>query len=83
MTARHDNVGQHIAEEIVKQENKASTYRKRPESVTVIGNKEIWWNMPIETANKVEYNRPDVVIWNRETKVCHLVEISVPLDINI
>ena len=82
-TARHDNVGQHVVEEIVKQENKESTYRKRPESVTVIGNKEIWWNMPIKTANKVEYNRSNVVIWNRETKVCHLVEISVPLDINI
>ena len=82
-TVRHDNVGQHIVEEIVKQKNKESTYRKRPESVTVIGNKEIWWNMPIKTTNKVEYNRPDVVIWNRETKVCHLVEISVPLDINI
>ena len=47
----------------------------------ITGNKEIWWNLPIKTANKVEYNRPDVVIWNRET--CHLVEISVSLDINI
>ena len=80
---RHDNVEQHIVEEIVKQENKESTCRKRPESVTVTGNKEIWWNLPIKTTTKVEYNRPDVVIWNRETKVCHLVEISVPLDINI
>ena len=82
-TARHDNVGQHIVEEIVKQENKESTYQKRPESVPVIGNKEIWWNMPIKTTNKVGYNRPDVVIWNRQTKICHLMEISVPLDINI
>ena len=49
----------------------------------ITGTKEIWWNLPIKTANKVEYNRPDVVIWNRETKVYHLVEISVPLDINI
>ena len=49
----------------------------------ITGNKEIWWNLPIKTANKVEYNRPDVVIWNRETKVCHLVEISVPQDIDI
>ena len=81
MTARHENVGRHIVEEIVKQE-KQLTYRKRPESVTVIKNKEIWWNMSIKTANKVEYNRPDAVIWNKETKVCHLVEISVPLDIN-
>ena len=39
--------------------------------------------MSIKIANKVEYNRPDIVIRNRETKVCHLVEISVPLDINI
>ena len=29
-TARHDNVGQHIVEEIVEQENKESRYRKRP-----------------------------------------------------
>ena len=41
-TARHDNIRQHIVEEIVKQENKGSTYRKCPESVTVTGNKEIW-----------------------------------------
>ena len=49
----------------------------------ITGNKEIRWNLPIKTANKVEYNRPDVVIWSRETKVCHLLERSVPLDINI
>ena len=39
--------------------------------------------MPISTSPKVEKNKPDIVIWNTETKVCQIVEVTVPLDTNL
>ena len=32
---------------------------------------------------KCRHNRPDIMIWGREKKVCAVVEISCPADINI
>ena len=40
------------------------------------------WNVSIKTATKVSHNKPDLTIWNCETKVCKTVEFSCPLDIN-
>ena len=40
------------------------------------------WNVSIKTATKVPHNKPDLTIWNCETKVCKIVEFSCPLDIN-
>ena len=39
--------------------------------------------MPVKTATKVPYKKPDLIIWNRETKICIIIELSCPLDINI
>ena len=82
ISARHDNVGQIIVEEVLKQENKDHQQRRRPESVIETPTKEIWWNIPVTTTNKVEYNRPDVLVWEKQNKICHVVEISIPLDFN-
>ena len=29
------------------------------------------------------HNRPDIVIWNCDTKVCKIIDIFVPLDTNV
>ena len=47
------------------------------ESVITTVNKEIWWNMKIKTTNKVKYNRPDIMIWDKEAKTCDVVEVNV------
>ena len=31
----------------------------------------------------VTHNKPDLIVWNRETKICSIIEFSCPLDINI
>ena len=36
-------------------------------------------NLPM----KVEHNRPDVTIWDYDSKVCTLVEVCAPLDMNV
>ena len=33
--------------------------------------------------NKVNHNRPDLVIWNNKTKECKIIDFSVLLDQNI
>jgi len=33
--------------------------------------------------HQLPHNKPDLLIWNRETKTCTVVEISCPADVNI
>ena len=33
--------------------------------------------------NKVKHNRPDLVIWDRQTKECKIIDFSTPLDQNV
>ena len=37
----------------------------------------------MKTINKVKKNKPDIVIWNQQDKTCKIVEVSVPLDMNL
>ena len=39
--------------------------------------------MKIKTTNKVKYNRPDIMSWDKEAKTCDVVEITVPLEVNV
>ena len=32
---------------------------------------------------KVPHNKPGLIIWNRETKICCIIEFRCPQDINI
>ena len=54
------------------------TVRKRED-----GKVEIWWDRPIETTIKLDHNRPDVVVINREDNEWTIVEFSVPWDKNV
>ena len=41
-----------------------------------------WWNVSVKTATKVPHNKPDLMIWDQEAKICSIIEFSCPLDIN-
>ena len=43
---------------------------------------EIWWNEHIRTFTKTEKNRPDIIIWHSDKRLCQIVGIPVPLDTN-
>ena len=53
------------------------------EFIDTHGHHEFWWNIPIKTCTKLKHNRPDIVMWDHNSKVCTLVEIACPLDVNI
>ena len=51
--------------------------------VTETGTKELWWDKTVILPNKVNHNRPGLVIWKIRTKECKIIDFSVPLDQNM
>ena len=47
------------------------------------GEFEIWWDRPIETTVKLDHNRPDIIVINRQDNEWIIVEFSVPWDKNV
>ena len=55
----------------------------KPPPVTKKEEMEIWWDEPVQTIGTVEKNKPDMILWYTEKKLCQTVEITVPLDTNL
>ena len=79
--ARHDPVAKIIYNETIKEEHPQRI--DCPPPVINTPSKEIWWNKIITTINKIEHNRPDIVIWDKKQATCTVVEVGVPLDFNV
>ena len=80
-TARHNPVAKVILNEVIKEDQQPRIDHPLP--VINTPTKEIWWDKPLQTPNKIEHNRPDIVIWDRNRTTCTVVEVGVPLDFNI
>ena len=86
---RHDAVARHIWNALRRQLCKKRSFDKQDrfpmdnEFIDVSEGHEFWWNIPVKTCKRVKHNRPDIVVWNHNTKECLIIEISCPLDINI
>ena len=55
----------------------------KPPPVTNKDQMEIWWDEHIRTITKIEKNRPDIIIWHSDKRLCQIVEITVSLDTNL
>ena len=81
LTYRHNRMGKVIYDEILKAEGEKKTPWNVPE-VARIGDKELWWDKKFVLPNKVKH-KPDLVIWNRQTKECKIIDFSTILDQNV
>ena len=45
--------------------------------------REVWWDTKIATLSPCAHNKPDIVLWNKDEKRCHVIDICVGLDVNI
>ena len=77
LESRHNQITKIIYQEVLGKD------KHKPPPITKAGNIEIWWDEKILTHPMVEKNRPDLVIWNTQKKLCEIVEITVPLDTNL
>ena len=81
---RHDEVAKTVLNSHLKNfSDKQITLSSDPEFIYKEHAREYWWNISIKTATKIPHNKPDLVIWNKETKLCSIIEFSCPLDTNI
>ena len=67
LTTRHDNIARELVQEIANVE-KPKKQRGPFPAVSHTSTQEIWWNHPVTMVNKVKYNRPDIIIWDKEEK---------------
>ena len=79
---RHDEVATTLYNNIIQTHFPEQPYT-RPQSVWKRGHLELWWDTHISTAPRVKHNKPDIVVWNDTTKKCTIIDICVPLDINV
>ena len=79
---RHDEVGKEVYNAVIKHHFPASKYMF-PQPTWVNRHIEIWWDIYVETVPKTKHNKPDMVIWNKETKRCSIVDFCIPLDENV
>ena len=51
-----------------------------PEKVEETDHVKILWDFNIQTDHVIEHRRPDVVVFDKHEKMCHLIDIAVPGD---
>ena len=82
---RHDVIAKIVYNALIHKKN--PSYRKRdlesPEYIHKEGNLEYWWNINIKTATKIPPNKPDLILWDRDEKICQIIVFSCPADINV
>ena len=44
---------------------------------------EVWWDTKIKTLQKIQHNRPDIVVWKNKEKLCFIIDVSIGLDVNV
>ena len=82
---RHDVIAKIVYNAFIHKKN--PSYRIRdldsPEYIHKEGNLEYWWNISIKTATKIPHNKPGLILWDRDEKICQIIEFSCPADINV
>ena len=79
---RHDEVGKELYNAVIKHHFPTLPY-VFPRPIWVHKHIEIWWDMHVTTVPQVKNNKPDIVIWNKTEKKCHIVDVCIPLDENV
>ena len=85
---RHDRKGLKVYWELCRRHKikcSGKWYEESPDDVRTseCGNFEIWWDRPVETPKKLDHNRPDVILIDKNRKHWTIIDFSVPNDRNI
>ena len=83
---RHDKVAQVIHWRLChrfKINTEDKWYNHIPEPVLESRKHKILWDFKTQTDNPIEANKPDIVVFNKESKDCHIIDIACPFDTRI
>ena len=85
-TRRHDNIGRYIHWNILRDlgvKVTESWLAHSPMQATTKGETTIMWDLTIENCEGIAANRPDIVIWDRAKRTAQLIDVAVPMDMNV
>ena len=78
---RHNKVANIVYQSIIQ---KSTNGNRHPvQDIYVDDNIEVWWDKKISTLTPCTHNKPDIVLWKKNEKKCHVIDICVGLDVNI
>lgn len=85
--ARHNQVAKIIHQQLaIKQkltQNAVPYYKYTPNPVLENESSVLYWDRPIRTDKNVDFNRPDIVLIDKEQKTGYIIDIAVPLTTNL
>ena len=81
---RYDVIAKMVYNALIKENPSYQKYDwESPEYIHKEDNLEYWWNIGIKTATKIPHNKPDLLLWDCNEKICQVIEFSCPADINV
>ena len=85
---RHDRMGLRVYWDLCRRygvKHSLRWYEETPEDVCVssCGKFEIWWDKAVNASKKLDHNRPDIILIDRENKHWTIIDFSVPNDKNV
>src|SRR6266576_3517472 len=85
---RHDNIVKYVHWNLAKENNFETPkqwWKWELKEKQILENEEvkILWEVPVRTDKKINANRPDIILINKQEKTVKLVDITVPQDYNI
>ena len=85
LPVRHDVIAKTVYNALIKKQNINHNRGNfdTPEYIHKEGNTEYWWNVSVETATRLQHNKPDIVVWDHDRKTCKVIEVSCPADCNV
>ena len=82
---RHNKAAAYIHWAICREHNIQVTdkyYEHQPKTVTENHNITVLWDMPVQTDRQINANRPDIIVKDKQSKTCLLIDMAVPNDTN-
>ena len=83
---RHDKVATAVHWGLAKKhglEHSEQWYQQRAEKVSENDKVKLFWDFNVFTDRVIEARRPDIMVLNKETKECLIVDIAVPGDTKV
>lgn len=82
LPVRHNEVAKVVYYGLLN-EFEGTEVQKTPETITKTTKIEVWWDKKIGVQPPIEHNRPDIVLWDLEQQRCLIIDICVPMDVNV
>ena len=83
---RHDKVAQVLHWNLCKHHelnHYAKWYEHNPDIVQENDNAKLLWDMHIQTDKVLEHSKPDIVLLDKRSRICSIIDIACPFDTRV